>query len=52
MAQLVPPHGSPTLKPLLAPEPDRAAGLEQAKSLKAVPLSSREVSDLFMFAMG
>ncbi|MBT5108008.1 MAG: sulfate adenylyltransferase [Rhodospirillaceae bacterium] len=52
MAQLVPPHGSPTLKPLLAPEPDRAAGLERAKALKAVPLSSREVSDLFMFAMG
>lgn len=52
MPQLVPPHGSPTLKPLLAPEPDRAAGLERAKALKSVPLSSREVSDLFMFAMG
>lgn len=52
MAQLVPPHGNPTLKPLLAPASDRAAGLERAKSLKSVPLSSREVSDLFMFAMG
>lgn len=52
MAQLVPPHGSPTLKPLLAPESECAAGLDQAKSLTTVPLSSREVSDLFMFAMG
>lgn len=52
MAQLVPPHGSPTLKPLLAPESECAAGLDRAKSLTTVPLSSREVSDLFMFAMG
>ncbi|MDE0813127.1 MAG: sulfate adenylyltransferase [Alphaproteobacteria bacterium] len=52
MAQLVPPHGGPTLKPLLASEADCAAGLARAENLTSVPLSSREVSDLFMFAMG
>lgn len=52
MAQLVPPHGGPTLKPLLASESDCVAGLARAENLTSVPLSSREVSDLFMFAMG
>jgi sulfate adenylyltransferase len=52
MVQLVPPHGGPTLKPLLASEADCAAGLTRAEHLASVPLSSREVSDLFMFAMG
>jgi len=52
MAQLVPPHGGPTLKPLLASEVDCSAGLARAENLTSVPLSSREVSDLFMFAMG
>jgi len=52
MVQLVPPHGGPTLKPLLASEADCAAGLTRAEHLTSVPLSSREVSDLFMFAMG
>jgi sulfate adenylyltransferase len=52
MSQLVAPHGGSTLTPLLAPEADRAAGLARAATLTAVALSSREVSDLFMFAMG
>ena len=52
MSQLVNPHGGGALKPLLAPESERAAELERAKSLTAVPMSSREVSDLVMLAMG
>lgn len=52
MSRLVDPHGGGTLKPLLAPEPERAAGLERARSLKRVPISSREASDLLMLAMG
>lgn len=52
MSRLVDPHGGGVLKPLLAPEPERAAGLERARSLKRVPISSREASDLLMLAMG
>ena len=52
MSRLVDPHGGGALKPLLAPEPERAAGLERAQSLKRVPISSREASDLLMLAMG
>ena len=52
MSNLVPPHGSSALTPLLLPEVERAEAFERAKTLKQVPLSSREVSDLFMFAMG
>ena len=52
MSRLVDPHGGGALKPLLAPEPERAAGLERGRSLKRVPISSREASDLLMLAMG
>jgi sulfate adenylyltransferase len=52
MSQLVNPHGGGALKPLLAPEAERAADLERARSLPTVPMTSREVSDLVMFAMG
>ena len=52
MSKLVKPHGGDTLKPLLLPEGDRAAARERAAGLKQVPLSTREVSDLFMLAMG
>lgn len=52
MSQLVNPHGGGALKPLLAPEPERAAGLERARSLKRIPIASREVSDFLMLAMG
>lgn len=52
MTRLVDPHGGGALKPLLAPEPERAAGLERARSLRRVPISSREASDLLMLAMG
>ena len=52
MSNLVPPHGAKSLKPLLLPETERAEEKKRATQLKAVPLSSREGSDLFMLAMG
>jgi sulfate adenylyltransferase len=52
MSNLVPPHGADTLKPLLLPEAERAAEAKRAEGLQQVPLSSREVSDLFMLGMG
>ncbi len=52
MSRLVPPHGADSLKPLLLPEAERADDAERARRLKQVPLSSREVSDLFMLGMG
>lgn len=52
MAELVPPHGSDTVKPLLVLEGERESEQERAKSLSKIPLTSREVSDLFMFGMG
>ena len=52
MSSLVPPHGAKSLKPLLLPETERAGERKRAERLKKVPLSSREVSDLFMLAMG
>ena len=52
MSNLVPPHGGGSLKPLLVPETERAEEAQRAKHLRRVPLSSREVSDLFMLGMG
>lgn len=52
MPQLVPPHGSETVKPLLLPEAERAEDLKRAAKLRQVPLDSRAVSDVFMLAMG
>ncbi len=52
MSKLVPPHGGAGLKPLLAPEAERAEELKRAAQLKKVPMSSRETSDLVMMAMG
>jgi sulfate adenylyltransferase len=52
MAKLVPPHGSDNLVPLLLSEGARAEALGQAETLPRVPLTSREVSDLFMLGMG
>jgi len=52
MSTLVPPHGGGALKPLLIPKTERADEIERAGKLAKVPLSSREVSDLFMLAMG
>lgn len=52
MSKLVPPHGEETLNPLLLPETERETEKKRAETLKQVPLSSREVSDLFMLGMG
>ena len=52
MTKLVPPHGAQSLQPLLVPEDKRADELKRAASLKKVPMTSREVSDLFMLGMG
>jgi sulfate adenylyltransferase len=52
MSNLVEPHGDGGLKPLLLPETERPEELKRAATLKKVPLSSREVSDVLMMAMG
>ncbi len=52
MPQLVPPHGSQTVKPLLLPETERAEECKRAEKLRKIPLDSRAVSDVFMLAMG
>ncbi len=52
MSNLVSPHGADSLKPLLLPETERAEEARRAVHLKRVPMSSREVSDLFMLGMG
>jgi sulfate adenylyltransferase len=52
MAQLVPPHGSASVKPLLLPTAERAEAAKRAERLRKVPLDSRAVSDVFMLAMG
>ncbi len=52
MPKLVPPHGADEVKPLLLPEAARAEELKEAETLVKVPMTSREVSDVFMFGMG
>lgn len=52
MAELVPPHGGGKLNALLLPEAERPAGIARARDLLHVPMSSREVSDVLMLAMG
>ena len=52
MSRLVSPHGGGPLQPLLIPETERAEELKRAATLTAVPMTSRETSDLVMLAMG
>lgn len=52
MPKLVPPHGGGFLKPLLVPVEQRPEMRRRAERLKRVPVTSREVSDLFMLGMG
>jgi sulfate adenylyltransferase len=52
MASLTPPHGGEGLKPLLVADAERAEERKRARTLKQVPMTSREVSDLIMLAMG
>ncbi|NQU71367.1 MAG: sulfate adenylyltransferase [Rhodospirillales bacterium] len=52
MSKLVPPHGGQGLKPLLVPNSERAAARDHAATLKTIPITSRETSDLLMLGMG
>ena len=52
MPQLVAPHGSETVKPLLLPCTERVAERQRAEKLRRIPVDSRAASDLFMLAMG
>ena len=52
MTKLVAPHGGGQLKPLLIPEAERAEERKRARTLRQVPMTSRETSDLIMLAMG
>lgn len=52
MSQLVSPHCSDQVRPLLAPAAERADELRRADGLRKVPLDSRAVSDVLMLAMG
>ena len=52
MPELVPPHGSKSVLPLLSSGEKHKHEMNRAKTLKKVPLTGREVSDLFMFGMG
>ena len=52
MSRLVPPHGSAELKPLLLEGQKLTEELARAKTLKQVPMTSRETSDLIMMGIG
>ena len=52
MSKLVPPHGSPELKPLLLEGGARAEEIRRAQGLRKVPMTSRETGDLIMMGIG
>ena len=52
MVELVKPHGSDTLKPLLLEGDELATAKQHAESLRKVTLSSRERGDLIMLGIG
>ncbi len=52
MSNLVNPHGGSGIKSLLAPQDACADMLANAQELHKVPMTSRELSDLFMLGMG
>ncbi len=52
MSKLVAPHGGGELKVLLAPSAERQAQLTRAQDLTRVSMTSREISDVLMLAMG
>jgi len=52
MSMLVPPHGSPELKPLLLEGEAKQKEIKKAAGLKKVPMTSRETSDLIMMGIG
>jgi len=52
MSKLVPPHGSPDLKPLLLEGQAKTEEIKKAQHLKHIPLTSRETGDLIMLGIG
>jgi sulfate adenylyltransferase len=52
VSQLISPHGSPELKPLLLQGAEKDAEIKRAESLPKVYLTSRETSDLIMLGIG
>ena len=52
MSQLVPPHGSKTLKPLALEGDALTTELDKAKSLPKITCSSREFGDVIMLGIG
>ncbi len=49
---LVKPHGHSELRPRLVDEAQRTDNLAEAKTLRSIRMTSRELSDLLMFGMG
>ena len=52
MPELVPPHGSKTLKPLALEGDALTTELDKAKSLPKISCSSREFGDVIMLGIG
>jgi sulfate adenylyltransferase len=52
VSNLILPHGSPELKPRLLTGPALEEERQKAQSLKKVPMTSRETSDLIMMGIG
>ncbi len=52
MSKLVPPHGGSSLKPLLLEGLARDEERKRAQTMKKVPMTSRETSDLIMMGIG
>jgi sulfate adenylyltransferase len=52
VSKLVEPLGGKGLKPLLVSQSERAGELARARDLRQVPMTSREISDVLMLAMG
>lgn len=52
MSKLVPPHGGGALKPLLLEGKALEEEKKKAKTLKTVPMTSREAGDVLMLAIG
>jgi sulfate adenylyltransferase len=52
MSKLVRPYGADRLMPLLIADEEREEELKRAATLRQVPMSSREISDLLMLGMG
>jgi sulfate adenylyltransferase len=52
MPKLVPPHGGGALKPLLLKGKALEEEKKKAKTLKTVPITSREAGDVLMLGIG